>query len=65
MSVFVVDFQFNDDVLGCKYDSTSEMVYAINTWNPSPRHTPNEIDPTQDGMCVYGTEKINTRISCK
>jgi hypothetical protein len=51
-----------DDVLGCRVDSGN--VTVVDTWNPSPRQTANEIDPTQDGLCAQSSSFTNGRITC-
>ena len=53
----------NDDVLGCRVNS--DNVTVVDTWNPSPRQAANELDATQDGLCVQSTSFTNGRITCR
>ena len=61
---FLYLFQSDSDVLACKKDSTSDIVYAIDTWNPSAIYSANIIDNNQIGMCEHVTEYNNGRITC-
>ena len=51
-------------MLGCKRDSSDNSVAVIDTYNPSTRYDPNEVDPTQKGVCTHSTNFNNGRITC-
>lgn len=53
-----------DDVLACQRDPNSNMVTAVDTWNPGPAREPNQIDPGQIDMCPYTGDSVNGRIIC-
>jgi hypothetical protein len=55
---------FDADVLACKRDSSTGMVYAIDTWNPSSPARTNNIDDNQNGMCQHNAVYTNGRIRC-
>ena len=61
--LYLFILQENDDVLGCHVNSGT--VTVVDTWNPSPRRTANELDATQDGLCVQNTSFTNGRITCR
>ena len=63
LHLFINILQDNDDVLGCRVNSGT--VTVVDTWNPSPRRTANELDATQDGLCVQNTSFTNGRITCR
>ena len=37
----------------------------VSAWNPTPRHTPNERDPSQSGVCLYHTSYTDGQLSCR
>ena len=49
--------------MGCRINS--DTVTVVDTWNPSPRQAGNELDATQDGLCVQSTSFTNGRITCR
>ncbi|XP_019851673.1 PREDICTED: uncharacterized protein LOC100636115 isoform X9 [Amphimedon queenslandica] len=53
-----------DDVLACQRDPNSNMVTAVDTWNPGPAREPNQIDPGQIDICPYTGSFENGRIIC-
>ena len=55
--------QENSDVIYCLVDSDS-LVHVVDSWNPSPNHTPTEVDATQEGVCIHSANFSNNRISC-
>lgn len=53
--------QAYSDVLGCKQDESGN-VGIIDSWNGA--NPPNEIDPTQEGMCNYSSSFVDGKFSC-
>ena len=51
-------------MLACKRDPNSDIVYAIDGWNPESPTRTNNIDDTQVGMCQHMTAYSNGKISC-
>ena len=50
-------------MIGCRVDSGS-TVSVVDTWNPSPNYSPNQVDDTQDGVCTHSASFTGGRISC-
>ena len=50
-------------MIGCRVDSGS-TVSVVDTWNPSPNYSDNQLDPTQDGVCTHSANFTGGRISC-
>ena len=56
--------QDNTDVIGCKVESDGN-VSVVDTWNPTPRYSPNQIDDDgQIGVCTRFATYTNGRIRC-
>ena len=55
--------QADTDVIGCRVD-TDDMVVIVDTWNPSPNYSPNQLDTSQDGVCPHLASYSNGRIHC-
>ena len=51
-------------MLGCKRDPNDDSVAVIDTYNPTTQYAPNEVDPTQEGVCTHSTNFDNGRITC-
>ena len=54
-----------DDVIGCKRDPETGMISVVSAWNPTPRHAPNERDPSQSGVCPYDSSYDDGQLSCR
>ena len=50
-------------MLGCRVDG--DVVTIVDTWNPSPRGTPNVLDATQTDLCPHYGSFTDGRISCR
>ena len=51
-------------MLVCRRELSSGMVTAVDTWNPSGRRQPNQLDPNQDDICPYSNSFENGRLVC-
>ena len=54
-----------DDVIGCKRDPQTGYISVVSAWNPTPRHAPNERDPSQSGVCLYDSSYTDGQLSCR
>ena len=51
-------------MLACHRSPSSDMVAVVDTWNPNPRYTANQLDPNQNGVCTHSAQFVNGRINC-
>ena len=54
-----------DDVIGCKRDPQTGRISVVSAWNPTPRHAPNERDPSESGVCLYHASYTDGQLSCR
>lgn len=52
------------DMIAC-YLNKNETVVAVDTWNPSSDYNLNEIDASQDDVCLYESCTYDGRILCQ
>ena len=51
-------------MIGCKVDADG-MVSVVDTWNPSPNYSPNQVDDNQDGVCTHFANFTAGKIQCQ